>query len=92
MFAKKQTRRANAGDKHKEQTQKRHGNKRGGHQSKGVILHHDNARPHTAVQTVQTTNNLGWKLLLHPLHSPDLASSDFHLFGPMKKFQERHKR
>ena len=61
-------------------------NKRRGHQSKGVILHHDNARPHTATQTVQTINNLGWELLPHPSYSPDLAPSDFHLFGPLKEF------
>ncbi|XP_050925028.1 histone-lysine N-methyltransferase SETMAR [Lates calcarifer] len=61
-------------------------NKRRGHQSKGVILHHDNARPHTAAQTVQTINELGWELLPHPPYSPDLAPSDFHLFGPLKAF------
>uniref|UniRef100_A0A4W6C880 Histone-lysine N-methyltransferase SETMAR n=1 Tax=Lates calcarifer TaxID=8187 RepID=A0A4W6C880_LATCA len=57
-----------------------------GHQSKGVILHHDNARPHTAAQTVQTINELGWELFPHPPYSPDLAPSDFHLFGPLKAF------
>ena len=57
-----------------------------GHQSKGDIMHYDNARPHTAVQTVQTINNLGWELLPHPSYSPDLAPSDFHLFGPLKEF------
>ena len=61
-------------------------NKRRGHQSKGVILHHDNARRHTAVQTVQTINNFGWELLSHPPCSPDLAPSYFHLFGPLKEF------
>ena len=61
-------------------------NKRGGHQSKGVILHYDNARPHTAAQTVQTINNLGWEMLPHPAYSPDLASANFHLFCPMKVF------
>ena len=57
-----------------------------GHQSKGVILHHDNARPHTAAQTEQTINNLGWELFPHPTYSPDLALSDFHQFDPLKKF------
>jgi hypothetical protein len=28
--------------------------------------------------------NLGWTIVPHPPHSPDLAPSDFHLFGPMK--------
>ena len=56
------------------------------HQSKGVILHHDSARPHIAARTVQTINNLGWKLLLHPHYSSDLVLSDFHLFAPLKEF------
>ena len=28
--------------------------------------------------------NLGWTVLPNPPYSPDLAPSDFHLFGPMK--------
>jgi hypothetical protein len=28
--------------------------------------------------------NFGWTFPPHPLYSPDLAPSDFHLFGPMK--------
>ena len=74
-------------NKHKEQTHEINiNNKRKGHLSKGVILHHDNARPHTAAQTVQTINNLGWQLLLHTFYSPYLAPSHFHLFGPLKEF------
>ena len=47
---------------------------------------HDNARRHTAAQTALTINNPGWKLLSHPLYSPYLAPSDFHLCGPLKEF------
>jgi len=53
--------------------------------TRGVILLHDNARPHTARLTVEFVDNLGLDLLSHPLYSPDLAPSDYHLFGPMKK-------
>jgi len=28
---------------------------------------------------------MGWELLQHPPYSPDLAPSDFHLFGPLKE-------
>ena len=49
-------------------------------------MHHDNARPHTAAQTVQIINNLGWILLSHPPYNLDFAPSDFHLFGPWKEF------
>jgi len=33
---------------------------------------------------VEHIANLGWTGLPHPPYSPDLAPSDFHLFGPMK--------
>ena len=49
-------------------------------------MHHDYARPHTAGQTEQTINNLGWELLPHIPYSPDLARADFHRFGPLKEF------
>ncbi|GFW04675.1 histone-lysine N-methyltransferase SETMAR [Trichonephila clavipes] len=40
----------------------------------------DNARPHTSVVTRQNIWDLGWKVLMHPPYSPDLAPSDYHLF------------
>jgi histone-lysine N-methyltransferase SETMAR len=57
---------------------------RGGSLSQGVVLLHDNARPHTAAHTTNTLQQLNWELLEHPAHSPDLAPSGFHLFGPLK--------
>jgi histone-lysine N-methyltransferase SETMAR len=58
--------------------------KRPGLLTRGVLLLHDNARPHTARLTQEKINHLGWELLEHPPYSPDLAPSDFHLFGPLK--------
>ena len=49
-----------------------------------VILHHDNARPHTAHATTDLIAAKGWTVLPHPPYSPDLAPSDFFLFGPLK--------
>lgn len=51
-----------------------------------VILHHDNARPHTAHATTAAIEAKGWTILPHPPYSPDLAPSDFHMFGPLKDY------
>ncbi|CAK9820034.1 Histone-lysine N-methyltransferase SETMAR [Anthophora quadrimaculata] len=51
---------------------------------KGVILHHDNARPHVSRQTLQKLKELKWEILQHPPYSPDLAPSDFHLFRSLQ--------
>jgi len=48
---------------------------------KTFLLQHNNARPHTSLKTMEHTANLGWTVLPHPPYSPDLAPSDFHLFG-----------
>src|SRR5206468_3482045 len=56
-----------------------------------VILHHDNARPHTAHATAPATAAKGWTVLPHPAYSPDLAPSDFHIFGPLKGYLRGHK-
>jgi hypothetical protein len=45
---------------------------------------HHYARPHTSLKTMEHIANLGWIVLPHPLYSPDLAPSDFHLFRPIK--------
>jgi len=59
--------------------------KRKGLLTQGVIVLHDNARPHTACLTLETVEQLGLDVLPHPPYSPDLAPSEYHLFGPMKK-------
>ncbi|GFO41538.1 histone-lysine N-methyltransferase SETMAR [Plakobranchus ocellatus] len=59
--------------------------KRPGLLRRGVVLQHDNATPHSANLTQQWLQRYGWEILPHPAHSPDLASSDFHLFEPLKR-------
>ena len=56
-----------------------------GQLSKGIVLLHDNVRPHIAVHTVETLQKLNFEVLAHPPYSPDLAPSDCHLFGPLKE-------
>ena len=61
------------------------GRKRPGQLTNGVILQHDNATPHTARVTQGWLEKYGWEILPHPSHRPDLAPSDYHLFGPLKR-------
>jgi histone-lysine N-methyltransferase SETMAR len=51
---------------------------------KGVVFHHDNARPHTSLMTHQRLRGFGWEILNHPPYSPDLAPSDYHLFRSLQ--------
>lgn len=53
--------------------------------SQGVILLHNNARPHVAKIVQETLAKKNWEVLHHPAYSPDLSPCDFHLFGPLKK-------
>jgi histone-lysine N-methyltransferase SETMAR len=56
--------------------------KRHGLLSTGVLLQHNNARPHTTCLTLATIQDLSFECLPH---QPDLAPSDFHVFGPLKE-------
>jgi histone-lysine N-methyltransferase SETMAR len=55
-----------------------------GQLARGVLIHHDSARPRTAQASQERIQELQCELLEHPPYSPDLALSDFHLFGPQK--------
>jgi len=59
--------------------------KRRGKLSKEILLLHDNARPHTAAHTLENLKQLKWEAMELPVYSPDLAPSDFHLFGQLKE-------
>ena len=52
--------------------------------TKGVVILHDNARPHTAARTNDLIKLFNWEIFDHPPYSPDLAPSDYHLFTKMK--------
>ena len=51
-----------------------------------ILLLHDNAWPHSAAQTQDLITSFKWEQIDHPLYSPDLAPSDYHLFLRLKKF------
>ena len=48
-------------------------------------MKHDDARPHTSLKTHEVISSFGWKTISYPPYLPDLAQSDFHLFGPLKE-------
>ena len=48
-------------------------------------LHLDNCRVHNSKKTSQKTEELGFTRTPHPHYSPDIAPSDFFLFGYMKE-------
>jgi len=51
--------------------------------TKGVVLLHDNVRPHTAPHTNALIKLFNSEIFDHPPYSPDLAPSDYHLFIKM---------
>ena len=55
--------------------------KKGAH---GWLIHLDNSRVHNSMETTQFISGEGFIRLPHPPYSPDLAPSDFSLFGYLK--------
>jgi histone-lysine N-methyltransferase SETMAR len=49
-----------------------------------LLVHADNARPHTALASMNFLDAHGMKKAPHPPYSPDLAPSNFYLFGYLK--------
>jgi histone-lysine N-methyltransferase SETMAR len=66
---------------------------RGGRYFRNLKVHADNARPHKVAVSQQFMARKGIVVAAHPPYSPDLASSDFYLFGHMKDCsRESHSR
>ena len=59
--------------------------------SKGVMLLYDNAHPHTAAHTAETLRKLKFEVIARPPYSPDLAPSNYHLFGTLKEALRGHR-
>jgi len=49
------------------------------------LIFRENAPAHRALATQKNPSYLGFQRLDHPLYSPDLAPSDYHLFPGLKK-------
>lgn len=56
-----------------------------------VLLHHDNACPFAVTTTVEAMQQLQFQCLLHPPYSPDLMSSSYPIFGPLKEMLRGHR-
>jgi histone-lysine N-methyltransferase SETMAR len=61
-------------------------NRRRGLMSSGMMLLHDNARPHAAARTQAMLQECVWEDFDHPVCSPDLVPSDFHFYTQLKEF------
>lgn len=57
-----------------------------------VILLHDNARPHTALQTRnKIVNEFDLEILPHPSYSPDISPTDYYFFRHLSNhLREKH--
>jgi hypothetical protein len=53
--------------------------------STGVLLLHDNTRPHTAHVTAETISDIHFECLPYLPYSPDFTSCEYHIFGLLKE-------
>ena len=60
--------------------------KRRGKVTRGVLLHQDNAPPHTSQVAKAAIEESGFQLIDHPPYSPDMAPSDYFLFPNLKSY------
>jgi transposase len=51
----------------------------------GVLILHDNARPHVSGAVSEILEKYGWQVFPHPPYSPDMNPPDFDLFPKLKK-------
>jgi len=50
----------------------------------GVLILHDNARPHVGKVVRELLDRYSWEVLPHPPYSPDMSPPDFDLFPKLK--------
>ncbi|KFM58739.1 Histone-lysine N-methyltransferase SETMAR, partial [Stegodyphus mimosarum] len=53
----------------------------------GVVLLHDNARPHNSSTHSSCFNGIWLAVIYYPPYGPDFAPRDFHVFSQLKKFR-----
>jgi histone-lysine N-methyltransferase SETMAR len=51
----------------------------------GVLILHDNARPHASGAVSEILEKYGWQMLSHLPYSPDMNPTDFDLSPKLKK-------
>ena len=59
--------------------------KRRGKLKRGVLLQQDNAPVHNSKVAIAAAKECKFEIISHPPYSPDLAPSDYHMFGNLKK-------
>ena len=53
---------------------------------KGLIVLHNDTRPHVTQPMLQKLNELGFEVLPRPPYSPDLLPTDYHFFKHLENF------